>query len=72
MLLLIILLILLFAGGGGYYGYRRWGYGGGADAGLGTIVLVVLLVYFLGGVRFKWFSVTRRDRLLQSRFPSFA
>ena len=37
MLLLLIILILLFGGGGGYYGHSRWGYGGGAGVGLGTI-----------------------------------
>jgi membrane protein len=38
MLLLIILLILLLGGGGGYYGYGRWGYRGGAGAGLGAVL----------------------------------
>lgn len=48
MLLLIILLLLLFGGGGGYYGYGRWGSRGGFGIGLGTIILIVLLVYALG------------------------
>ena len=39
MLILIIVLILLFGGGGGYYGHTRWGPGGGAGIGLGTILL---------------------------------
>jgi len=47
MLILIILLVLLLGGGGGYYGHSRWGYGGGA-VGLGTILLILLLVYMLG------------------------
>ena len=51
MLLLIIILILVFGGGGGYYGHSRWGPSGGAGIGLGTILLVVLLVYALGGLR---------------------
>lgn len=50
MLLLIIILVLLFGGGGGYYGYSRWGAGGGIGI-LGTVLLVVLAVYLLGGVR---------------------
>jgi hypothetical protein len=51
MLLLIILLVLLFGGGGGYYGYSRWGYGGGLGV-LGTVLIIVLVVYLLGGIRF--------------------
>jgi hypothetical protein len=47
MLLLIIILILLFGGGGGYYGYSRWGMGI-----LGTVLLIVLVLYLLGAVRF--------------------
>jgi hypothetical protein len=50
MLLLLILLVLLFGGGGGYYGYSRWGYGGGFGI-LGTVLLIVLVVYLLGGIR---------------------
>ena len=38
MLILLILLLLLIGGGGGYYGHSRWGYGGGAGVGLGTIL----------------------------------
>jgi hypothetical protein len=49
MLILLIVLLLLFGGGGGYYGYGRWGYAGGAGIGLGTILLIVLLVYLMGG-----------------------
>ena len=51
MLLLIILLVLLFGGGGGYYGYSRWGYGGGLGV-LGTVLIIELVVYLLGGIRF--------------------
>ena len=47
MLLLIIILILLFGGGGGYYGYSRWGAGGGLGI-LGTVLLVVLIMYLVG------------------------
>ncbi len=53
MLLLIILLILIFGIGGGWYGYRSndgsWGHAGGI--GLGTILLVLLVIYLLGGFR---------------------
>jgi hypothetical protein len=48
MLILIILLIVIFGGGSGYYGHRRWGFGGGAGVGLGTILLIILLAYLLG------------------------
>jgi hypothetical protein len=51
MLLLILLLVVLFASGGGYYGYSRWGTGGGLGI-LGTVLLVVVLVYLLGGMNF--------------------
>jgi hypothetical protein len=37
MLLLIVVLILVFGLGGGYYGHSRWGVGGGAGVGLGTM-----------------------------------
>ena len=47
-LILIIVLLLVFGGGGGYYGHRRWGAGGGAGIGLGTILLILLIAYLLG------------------------
>jgi len=50
MLLLIILLVLLFGGGGGYYGYSRWGAGGGLGI-FGTVLLVVVILYLVGGLR---------------------
>jgi hypothetical protein len=50
MLLLIILLVVLFGGGGGYYGYSRWGRGGGLGI-MGTVVLIALVVYLVGGIR---------------------
>ena len=49
MLLLIIILVLLFGGGGGYYGYSRWGTGGGLGI-LGTVLLVVLIMYLVGAL----------------------
>jgi hypothetical protein len=48
MILLIIILILVFGGGGGYYGHTRWGPGGGAGVGLGTILVILLIAYLLG------------------------
>jgi hypothetical protein len=50
MLLLIIVLLLLFGAGGGYYGYSRWGTGGGMGI-VGTVVLIAVVVYLLGGLR---------------------
>jgi hypothetical protein len=50
MLLIILILVLLFAGGGGYYGYSRWGAGGGLGI-VGTVLLIVLALYFLGALR---------------------
>ena len=50
MLLLIIVLLLLFGGGGGYYGYSRWGTGGGMGI-LGTVVLIAVVLYLVGGLR---------------------
>jgi len=50
MLLLIIVLLLLFGGGGGYYGYSRWGTGGGLGI-VGTVVVVALVLYLVGGPR---------------------
>jgi hypothetical protein len=54
MLLLIIILLILFGGGGGYYGYGRWGYGVIAAIGLGTVLLIILIVYLLGGLPGKF------------------
>ena len=51
MLLLLILLILFFGVGGGYYGHSRWGVGGGAGIGFGTVLGILLIVYLMGGVR---------------------
>ncbi len=50
MLLLIIILLLLFGGGGGYYGYSRWGARGGMGI-VGTVLLIVVVVYLDGAVR---------------------
>jgi hypothetical protein len=47
-LLIILLLLVLLGGGGGYYGYSRWGTGGGIGI-FGVVLIVILLVYALGG-----------------------
>ena len=52
LLLIVIVLVLIFGGGGGfYYGNRQFGspvYGGGF--GLGTVLLILLVLYLLGGL----------------------
>jgi hypothetical protein len=48
MLILIIVLVLVFGLGGGYFGYSRWGTGGGARIGLGTVLVILLVCYLLG------------------------
>ncbi len=50
MLILLIVLLLLFGGGGGYYGYSRWGSRGGLGI-VGTVVIIAVVVYLLGGWR---------------------
>jgi hypothetical protein len=50
MLILLIVFLLLLGGGGGYYGHSRWGYRGSAGVGLGTILLILLVVYMVGGL----------------------
>jgi len=53
MLLIILILLVLFGGfGGGYIGRSRWdgNFTGGAGIGLGTILLIILIVYLLGGL----------------------
>jgi len=48
MLLLIIILVLLFGFGGGYYGHSQWGSGGALSGGLGTVLVILLVLYLLG------------------------
>ena len=50
MVLLIFVLLLLFGGGGGYYGYSRWGTGGGLGI-VGTVLVIAVVLYFVGGLR---------------------
>jgi hypothetical protein len=56
LLIVLILLVLLLGGGGGYYGYSRWGPGGGLGI-VGTVLLVVVLLYLFGGLRFPGVSM---------------
>lgn len=49
MLLLLIVLLLLFGGGGWYYGHNSYGPQGGFGISLGTILIIVLIFYLLGG-----------------------
>jgi len=44
-MLFIVLLLLVLGLSGGYYGHRRWGFGGGASIGFGTILVVLLIAY---------------------------
>jgi hypothetical protein len=48
MLLLLIILILLF-GFGGYWGGNRYNAGSGLPFGLGTVLVVCLIIWLLGG-----------------------
>lgn len=52
MILLIIILLLLFGGGGGYYAHQNYGYSGLGGV-LGLILIVVLVLWALGGVNFE-------------------
>ena len=51
-ILIIVVLVLLFGGGGGYYGYRRYG-GPGLGGALGLVLIVLLALWFFGGLRFN-------------------
>ena len=51
LLLIIVVLLLLFGGGGGYYGYSRYG-GRGAGGIVGTVFIVLLVIWLLGGIQF--------------------
>jgi len=57
MLILIIILLLVIGGGGGYYGHRRWGLGGGAGIGLGTICPDSPRCLSLGRLQLRLFTI---------------
>jgi hypothetical protein len=46
MLLLIVVLLLLFGGGGFYWGGPVFG-----GSGLGLVLVICLVIYFMGGFR---------------------
>jgi len=50
-ILIIVVLVLLF-GGGGYYGYSRYG-GPGLGGALGLVLIILLALWFFGGLRFN-------------------
>jgi hypothetical protein len=50
LLLLIIVLLLIFGVGSGYWGHSQWGASNGLAGpgiGLGTILLILLILYLL-------------------------
>jgi hypothetical protein len=51
MLILLVILLLIIFFGGGNWGYTRFGnsYYGGAGIGLGGVLLILLVVYLMGG-----------------------
>ncbi len=48
-LLIIIILIILFGGGGGYYAHSRYG-GAGLGGVLGTVLVILVVIWLLGGL----------------------
>jgi hypothetical protein len=54
MLILLIILILCGGFGGGYWGHSQWGANypyAGPGFGLGTILIILLIAFLLGGFR---------------------
>jgi hypothetical protein len=51
LILIIVILLLCGALGGGYWGRgnERFGYAGGGGIGLGTVLLICVIIYVLGG-----------------------
>ena len=50
-MILLLILVLLLGGGSGFFGYSRYGWAGGGGISLGTVALIVLLFWLLGGLR---------------------
>jgi hypothetical protein len=48
LILLFVVLVLLLGGGGGYYAHGRYG-NAGLGGVLGTVIVVLLVVWFFGG-----------------------
>ncbi len=55
LIVLIMILVLVCGGVGGYYGYRTWGIGAGFGIAGVTLVILVLL-YVFGEMRFSPFG----------------
>jgi len=52
MLIVVILILLLFGGGPAWYGNRAgWGYGASFGP-IGFLLLLLLVLYIFGGLRF--------------------
>jgi hypothetical protein len=49
LIVIIIILLLLFGGGGGYYAHRTYG-GAGLGGVLGTVLLIILVLWLVGGL----------------------
>lgn len=49
--IVIVLLVLLLCGGGGFYGFNTYHAGWGFPGGLGTVLLVLLVLWLLGVIR---------------------
>ena len=49
MIVIIVVLLLLFGGGGGYYAHRSYG-GAGLGGVLGTVLIVFIALWLLGGI----------------------
>ena len=49
LILLILIIVVLFGGGGGYYAHRSYG-GRGLGGVLGLVVVVLLVVWLIGGL----------------------
>jgi len=50
-LILFIILILLIGVPGTWYGHQNYGPAWGSGIGLGTVLIIILLFYLLGGIR---------------------
>ena len=64
LIIVIVILFLIFGGGGGWYGYRRQGPGpelgpaygwnpGWGIGGIGTVLVILLILYALGILRIR-------------------
>jgi hypothetical protein len=49
LILIIILVLLIFGGGGGYYAHRSYGLPGLGGV-LGTVLIILLLLWLFGGL----------------------